>query len=101
MIAEAKGISIAELERKCGFSCGYVGHIRKGMSLKYRTAVIQNFPDINLEWLTNGSGYMFNSHRIEQPEREAYKKMIQSRDNRIRELEEDILSLISIIEAME
>lgn len=97
LVSEYYGISIAELERRCGFSKGYFSHIRRQMSESYRTIFAQRFPDVNMQWLISGDGVMISKRNIEPSEREIYEQIIKKRQHRIDELEDMMERLIEII----
>lgn len=53
-----KGFSINAFEKKCGLSTGYIGNMRKSLSPEKLMSIIQNFPDLNRDWLLYGEGEM-------------------------------------------
>ena len=55
-----KGISVAEFERACGLSNGYVGKIRNALGRRKLEDILSAFPDLNKVWLLTGEGKMFN-----------------------------------------
>lgn len=62
-LCEQRGISIAKLERDCGFSNGYIRGLRRGMLPSDRAQVIADYFGITLEYLLTGKekqGYYYN-----------------------------------------
>ena len=55
-----KGISVAEFERVCGLSNGYVGKIRNALGRRKLEDILLAFPDLNKVWLMTGEGEMLN-----------------------------------------
>lgn len=60
-----KGITVAEFERICGLSNGYVGKIRNAIGRKKLEDILSAFPDINRVWLLTGEGEMLNPSIIQ------------------------------------
>ena len=55
-----KGISVAEFERACVLSNGYVGKIRNALGRRKLEDILSSFPDLNKVLLLTGEGKMFN-----------------------------------------
>lgn len=53
-----KGITIAEFQRRCGLSSGYVNNMVNGIGYTKIEAIKREFPDLNTEWLLKGEGEM-------------------------------------------
>ncbi|MCD8286212.1 MAG: hypothetical protein LUD50_03180 [Clostridia bacterium] len=58
---EAKGLSVAEFERRCGLSNGYVKGMRKNFGDEKLVDVLRAFPELNRDWLLYGEGDMIRS----------------------------------------
>lgn len=53
-----KKISVRSFEESCGFSNGWVNSIKEQIRLSAISQLVDNYPDINLNWLFTGSGPM-------------------------------------------
>lgn len=53
-----KGITLAEFQRRCGLSSGYVNNMVNGIGYAKLEAIKGEFPDLNTEWLLKGEGEM-------------------------------------------
>ena len=51
---ESKGLTIQEFEQLCGLSNGYVNNIRKMVGAKSLEKILEQFPEINADWLNFG-----------------------------------------------
>ena len=95
--ADYKGISQSAFERACGFSHGYVSNMRRGPSRQARSLIAQRFPELDIHWLLSGERTMlreaFRPLPVPEDERSRYAEMIAARDERIRSLEETVLTL--------
>ena len=49
-------ISIAEFERNCGLSNGYVKNLKASIGSEKLVCVLRAYPNINLRWLLTGCG---------------------------------------------
>lgn len=54
----AKGLSIAEFERICGLSNGYVRKVKDSLGKRGLSDILSKFPDLNVDWLLTGEGEM-------------------------------------------
>lgn len=54
----AKGLSIAEFERLCGLSNGYVRKVKNSLGKRGLSDILRKFPNLNSEWLLTGQGEM-------------------------------------------
>lgn len=52
------GLKVVDFERAIGASNGYVNSISKGIGQDKRAAIIEKFPNLNMEWIETGSGEM-------------------------------------------
>lgn len=59
--AAHKGLTIAEFERMCGLSNGYVLKVKDSLGKRGLSDILRNFPDLNKDWLLTGEGEMLNS----------------------------------------
>lgn len=55
-----KGLSVAEFERICGLSNGYVRKVKDSLGKRGLSDILRNFPDLNRVWLLTGEGEMLN-----------------------------------------
>lgn len=53
-----KRISVKEFENRCGLSNGYVSSMRKGFGREKLENVLNEFPELNRDWLLYGEGVM-------------------------------------------
>jgi hypothetical protein len=59
---KSNGFSIRHFERKIDVSYGYFGHLQKnGISHEKVKKIINEFPDLNIDWLLNGEGEMLKN----------------------------------------
>lgn len=63
---EIKELSKSEFERKCNLSNGYINSIRKGIGDEKLDKILEQFPELNRNWLLFGEGEMFGSPTIIQ-----------------------------------
>ena len=59
----AKGLSVAEFERLCGLSNGYVRKVKDSLEKRGLTDILRKFPELNSDWLLTGEGDMFLSQQ--------------------------------------
>lgn len=59
--AAHKGLTIAEFERICGLSNGYVLKVKDSLGKRGLSDILRNFPELNKVWLLTGEGEMLNS----------------------------------------
>lgn len=59
----AKGLSVAEFERLCGLSNGYVRKVKDSLGKRGLTDILRKFPELNSDWLLTGEGDMFLSQQ--------------------------------------
>lgn len=59
----AKGLSVAEFERLCGLSNGYVRKVKDSLGKRGLTDILRKFPELNSDWLLTGKGDMFLSQQ--------------------------------------
>lgn len=99
---EYSGISQNAFERRCGLSHGYVSNIRKRISVEKRSAIARQFPELNMEWLRSGKGTMLcKAVPVTDSERTRYESMITVRNDYIRRLEEETVTLQRKIDVLE
>lgn len=58
--ASHKGLTIAEFERICGLSNGYVVKVKDSLGKRGLSDILRSFPDLNRVWLLTGEGEMLN-----------------------------------------
>lgn len=54
----AENIPVAQFERACGMSNGYINSIRKTLGVEKLDNVLNSYPHLNREWLLTGNGSM-------------------------------------------
>lgn len=59
-----KGKSVAEFERDCGLSNGFVNKVRKSVGRKALYNILRVFPDLNPVWVNTGEGEMLNPSSV-------------------------------------
>lgn len=79
------GLSVNAFEKKCGFSTGFVGNMRKSMQPDKIQTISKLFPTLNTNWLMTGEGEMFNNEIVGFPffEHPIYCGMPSDFDNAI------------------
>jgi hypothetical protein len=60
-----RGISISEFEKTIKASNGYVNSISKSIGLDKIESLLENYPNISLEWLLIGKGEMLKTNKQE------------------------------------
>jgi SOS-response transcriptional repressor LexA len=63
----AKGLSVAEFERLCGLSNGYVRKVKDSLGKRGLSDILRRFPDLNSDWLLTGKGEMLLANLTQQP----------------------------------
>lgn len=95
LFLEYKGITMAEFEGNCGFAHGYVNNIRRAPSVKACALIALLYPELSIEWLRTGRGDMIQEglHKVvlSSEERQSYHRMLDWRNKRIEELEQELL----------
>jgi len=98
---DAIGNSTREFERTIGVSNGTVRHATDSLSANLKEKISANFPQLNMEWLTSGTGEMFLSEESRnasveaklRAEIEELKDLIRRKDREIDGLYERIAEL--------
>lgn len=62
----AKGLSVAEFERLCGLSNGYVRKVKDSLGKRGLADILRKFPDLNPDWLLTGKGEMLLTNLTQQ-----------------------------------
>jgi len=62
----AKGLSVAEFERLCGLSNGYVRKVKDSLGKRGLSDILRKFPDLNSDWLLTGKGEMLLPNLTQQ-----------------------------------
>lgn len=65
LFCEHKSMSIKQFEESCGMSNGYISSMRKGFGKEKLNQVLNQFPDLNRDWLLFGEGEMLKTQTIE------------------------------------
>lgn len=55
------GISIIDFEKSINVSNGYVNSISKGIGNDKISLIVENYPNLNLDWLLTGKGDMLRT----------------------------------------
>lgn len=79
---QAKGISIAEFERRSHLSNGYVKNFKSAMRPGKLAVLFDTFPELNRVWLLTGEGNMFNEE-IGKPINDEVKKQDELTEQRL------------------
>lgn len=81
-----KNISVSAFERSINVSNGYVNGVYKTIGSDKRDLIVQEYPDLNIDWLLNGAGEML----LQKPlikEKPSYTSTDGFRDKHIEKLE--------------
>ena len=62
----SKGLSVAEFERICGLSNGYVRKVKDSLGKRGLFDILRNFPELNKDWLLTGEGKMLNPSVVQK-----------------------------------
>lgn len=62
----SKNLTVAEFERICGLSNGYVSKIKNTVGFRILSDITRVFPELDKDWLMNGEGEMLKSSVIQQ-----------------------------------
>lgn len=65
---ESQKITVTDFEKSIGVSNGYVNSISKNIGIDKICMLLENYPNVNLEWLFTGNGEMFKNGIVEMPE---------------------------------
>jgi len=65
---ESQNITISDFERSISVSNGYVNSISKNIGIDKICVLLENYPNVNLEWLFAGKGEMLKNGTVELPE---------------------------------
>ena len=60
-----QGINVSSFEKMINTSNGYVNSISKGIGSDKLEIILENFPNLNIEWLLTGKGNMLKEEIIE------------------------------------
>lgn len=63
-----KKINASQFEKQCGLSNGYINNSKGKIGAKKLEDILKAFPDLNREWLVNGTGEMINKTTISESE---------------------------------
>ena len=110
----AKGLSVAEFERLCGLSNGYVRKVKDSLGKRGLSDILRKFPDLNSDWLLTGNGDMFipsvvqnnqngdningNSVNVTKNESEKFLEIIRMQSEQISKGQEQIDRLLTLLE---
>lgn len=73
---KSKNMSVRSFERHCGLSYSYVNTIRVSISTDKLNDIVNQFPELNKNWLLFGEGEMLNNSEntlVSEPKTEYYK----------------------------
>ena len=110
----AKGLSVAEFERLCGLSNGYVRKVKDSLGKRGLSDILRKFPDLNSDWLLTGKGDMLipsvvqnnqngdniNGHSVNvtKNESEKFLEIIRMQSEQISKGQEQIDRLLTLLE---
>lgn len=63
---ESQKITISDFEKSINVSNGYVNSISKNIGIDKICMLLENYPNVNLEWLFTGKGEMFKTSTVEE-----------------------------------
>lgn len=84
------GMSVREFEHRCDLGNGYINNMRRGFGREKLELVLNEFPQLNREWLLHGEGEMIIDKRDQANEPE----VIYQRKNK-EQSERDAMTTIS------
>lgn len=58
-LIDSLNMPVYKFEKKCGLSNGYVRNFKGGIGADKLEGILKAFPELNREWLMNGTGLMF------------------------------------------
>lgn len=100
-IAEFKGITITKMESIIGASKGVLSRALQNntdIQSKWLIKLVENYPEINCEWLIIGKGQMLKKNHLEQSNNNLISDFVELQKKHIEKLEEEIKALKAIIE---
>ena len=59
-ICKERKIAISQLEKKCGFSNGYIGQLKKGSVPADRLKIISEYLDLTIDYLLGSENYEYD-----------------------------------------
>lgn len=63
---EVENITISSFEKLLNLSNGYVNSISKSIGIDKIEIILENFPNLNIEWLLTGKGNMYKEKNTSQ-----------------------------------
>lgn len=72
----SKGMSIKRFEERCNLSNGYISSMRKGFGAEKLENVLNEFPELNREWLLFGEGEMIKDANVQKIHDPPYNELI-------------------------
>lgn len=89
-LIKALGLSVRSFEQKIDVSNGYIRSMKNGMSNKKLQNLKSAFPQVNISWLLNGTGDMFDNKNVELTEENStdtdYSEVLKGLRTQINEL---------------
>lgn len=89
----SKGLSVAEFERICGLSNGYVRKVKDSLGKRGLSDILRNFPDLNKDWLLTGEGKMLNPSVVQNNQN---GDNIQGQSVMVNKMETDYIAIIKM-----
>lgn len=89
----SKGLSVAEFERICGLSNGYVRKVKDSLGKRGLSDILRNFPELNKDWLLTGEGKMLNPSVIQNNQN---GDNIQGQSVTVNKTETDYIAIIKM-----
>lgn len=90
---EETGITIAEFERKCSLSNGYIRKLKGSVGSDKIEDIIKAYPQLNRIWLLSGEGQMLNPSVVQNNEN---GDNIHGQSITVNKTESDYISIIKM-----
>lgn len=101
-LCKDKGVSIARLEKDCGFSNGYIRGLRRGLLPIDRAKIIADYFGVSIDYLLKGTNaennfdYVLELENGEKVLLECYRSLSDSSKIRLRKYAETLVQLHSM-----
>lgn len=90
---EEAGITIAEFERKCSLSNGYIRKLKGSVGSDKIEDIIKTYPQLNRVWLLSGEGQMLNPSVVQNNQN---GDNIQGHSVTVNKTEADYIAIIKL-----
>ena len=115
LFIENQGISVAEFERRCSLSNGYIKNFKGSFGSAKLECILNAFPSLNREWLLYGEGEMLkagvyqynqngdnlNDQSVTIHKSDELLKILKTQSAQLAKSQEQIDRLLAIIERMQ